>query len=299
MTRRRALAAAILLAACAAPSCGSDDGAGGAIRLGATHTLRDTGLLDVLVPAFERETGVRVTAVVGGTGEVLKKAERGDFDVVIVHSREAEDEFVAKGLGVERRDVWWNRFLIVGPDPMGRQYGILNYRLQGRADEPTDLSFRDPDAAEAMRQCREAGQTWVSRGDDSGTHKRELELWGDDFRKWRNYLETGQGMSATLTIASEKRGSTLTDEGTWFRLRRRLGMQVVVRGDPKLANPYGAILVKDRPASARRLLDWLAGERCRALVKAFTVDGERAFFLPGEPPPSGADADPNADTGRK
>src|SRR5207253_5228303 len=232
-------------------------------------------LPDVLVPAFTKETGIEGDVLAKGTGEALKLGERGDADVVLVHARKAEDEFMAKGFGVERRDAWWNRFVVAGP-----------------ASDPAKARAATS-AADAFRRIRDAGARFVSRGDESGTHKRELELWGPGFARWPGYLESGQGMGPTLTIADEKDAYTLSDEGTLLKMRRRLRLAVLFRGDPSLANPYGVILVRadpSRPESAaagRRFFEWVTSAKAAAMVKAFTIDGERPFFLPGEiPPPS-------------
>ncbi len=267
-------ALALGLLACL-PGCG--DAESRPVRLATTTSARDTGLLDVLLPAFTKETGIDVQAIAVGTGEALKYGERGDADVVLVHARKAEDEFMAKGFGVERRDVWWNRFLIVGP---------AERLLVGGPGESR--------AREEFRRIRERGERFVSRGDESGTHKRELSLWGDGFAPWPSYFETGQGMGPTLTVADQKNAYTLTDEGTWYRMRDDLRLRAIVTQDPDLVNPYGVILVDPalRPGgphgAAKRFFDWLTAPTARAIVEGFRVRGHRAFFLPGEAaPPEG------------
>jgi tungstate transport system substrate-binding protein len=266
-----------LLLATSLAACGSSRDESSRIRLATTTSAVETGLLpDVLVPAFTRETGIEVDVLPKGTGEALKLGERGDADVVLVHARAAEDEFMAKGFGVERRDAWWNRFVLVGPrdDPAKAREGST--------------------ASEALRRIRDAKATFVSRGDDSGTHKREKALWGKDFAKWPSYVESGQGQSQTLSIADEKDGYALTDEGTFLKHRKRLRLVPLVAGDPALLNPYGVILVRPDPkrpeasAAARRFLEWTTSESARALVRAYRIDGERPFFLPDESPPATA-----------
>jgi len=254
-------------------ACGSHDEPT-RIRLSTTTSAVETGLLpDVLVPAFTRETGIVVDVVPKGTGEALKIAERGDADAVLVHARPAEDEFMAKGFGVERRDAWWNRFVIVGPK-----------------EDPAKVR-ETKTAAEALLRIRDAKATFVSRGDDSGTHKREKSLWGEALVKWPGYLESGQGQSQTMSIADEKGGYALTDEGTFLKQRRRLHVVVLVVGDPALVNPYGVILVRPDPkrpaahAAAKRFVEWTTSETARGLVRSFLVDGERPFFLPDEKAP--------------
>jgi tungstate transport system substrate-binding protein len=291
------------LFAAALSACGADPAGRptATIRLATTTSARDTGLLDVLLPAFRKETNIEVQPIAVGTGEALKYGERGDADVVIVHARNAEDAFMAKGFGVERRDIWWNRFLVVGPpsaDPDAETtLGLLTLATNLPRAHP--VIGHDPSSTPEVPSVRiqaflhfvaAHGWTFVSRGDDSGTDKREKELWGKDFRRWPGYLETGQGMGPTLTIADEKNAYCLTDEGTFLRMRKGLRLEVVLADDPALANPYGAILVKAPDATAakavaaRRFFDWLGTEPCRALVRGLVIEGHRVFFLPGETP---------------
>ena len=252
--------------------CGKADDAT-KIRLASTTSFDDTGLADVLLPAFTSETGIQVEMVAKGTGEALAIAERGDADVVLVHARKAEDAFMAKGSGVERRDVWWNRFLIAGP-----------------ADDPAGIRAATT-AKDALAKIGAVNARFMSRGDDSGTHKREKDLWGAS-PKGSAYQETGQGQGPTLVIASEKKAYVLTDEGTFLKMQSKLALVSLFAGDPALKNPYGAIVVKEsargpaRFAAAKRFIEWLTGPKAKALVQSFTVDGKRAFFLPDETPPA-------------
>ena len=276
MTRLRRAVVGLMLAATGVIllGCGRDADGAVRLRLASTTSFRDTGFADVLLPAFTAETGIAVDILALGTGEALKLAERGDADVVLVHARAAEDAFLAKGFGVERRDVFWNRFLILGPaaDPAG---------ARGSAS-----------AKEALERITAASALFLSRGDDSGTHKRELALWGA-MKRTSAYQETGQGQGPTLVIASEKQGYLLSDEGTWLSMKARLALVPLVAGDPALDNPYGAITVRAsargaaRFAAAKRLVDWLTGPKARDLVRTFTVGGRRAFYLPGEARPAG------------
>ena len=277
MDRRRfvSLVAAFAVSSLAGlGSCGKDPETT-KIRLATTTSFRDTGFADVLLPAFRAETGIQVDSIAVGTGEALKLGERGDADVVLVHARKAEDEFLAKGFGVERRDVWWNRFLILGPeaDPAG---------LRTAAG-----------AADGLARIGAANAAFISRGDDSGTHKREQILRGGS-PKGSEYAETGQGQGPSLLIASEKRAYILSDEGTYLRMRDQLAVVPLVAGDKALENPYGVIVVRAdargaaRFAAAKRFAAWLTEPKARALVQAFTLSGRRAFFLPGEIPPADA-----------
>lgn len=272
MNRRRLALRCLAFAMTAALSgCGRD--VVDKVRLASTTSFRDTGFADVLLPAFTAETGIEVEMVTLGTGEALKVAERGDADAVLVHARQAEDEFMAKGFGVERRDVWWNRFVVAGP-----------------ADDPAGVR-RASGAKDALARIGAANAPFVSRGDDSGTHKKEMALWGTS-PHGTGYQETGQGQGPTLVIASEKKAYALTDEGTFLRMRAKLALEPLVEGDPLLRNPYGALVVRkgargaDRFDAAKRLVAWLTGPKAQALVRSFLVDGKRAFYLPDEVPPA-------------
>jgi len=282
-------------------------GRGGAsrLRLAATHTVRDAGLLDPLLAAFERDTGVAVDAVVVATGQALALGERGDADVLLVHDRVAEERFVAAGHGIAREAVFWNRFLVVGPpssedapprwEQAYRTYGET-LRPSGTSDPATGevghgaLRVR-PSAAAFLRCLSKYDGPFVSRGDDSGTHRKERALLAGVATPWKGYVEAGQGMAATLRIADERRAATLTDEATWLRVRKTLALVPKVEGDFALRNDYGAILVapdgaKAPSEGARRLYAWLAGPAARAVVTSFAIDGQRAFFLPDEAAPA-------------
>jgi tungstate transport system substrate-binding protein len=195
------------------------------VILATTTSLQETGLLDTLTPLFRAATGYTLRPVAVGSGQALKMGERGDADVVLAHAPEAEAAFMAAGHGTRRRVVAWNYFTIVGPP-----------------DDPAGVR-RAPTSAAALAAIATAGAVFVSRGDSSGTHQRELALWRAAGGKpvWRGYLETGQGMSATLLVADERRGYALTDLATYGALRRRLDL-VALRGEePELRNVYHVI----------------------------------------------------------
>jgi len=196
--------------------------------LATTTSTQDSGLLDVLIPLFEAESGYTVQTVAVGTGQALKMGEEGNADVLLVHAPKSEEEFMAKGFGRDRSAVMHNDFIIVGPgsDPAG---------IGGMTS-----------AVAALKQIFDSSSLFISRGDDSGTHKKELELWVQAAldpagRTW--YLETGQGMGATLTVASEKGAYTLTDRGTFLAQRENLDLVILLEGDPPLLNPYHVITV--------------------------------------------------------
>ena len=239
------------------------------LTLGSTTSVDNSGLLAHLIAAFKAESGITVRVVTQGTGAILRLAQRGDVDVVLVHDRASEDAFVAAGHGLFRRDVMSSRFLIVGPagDPAG---------IRGR------------DAVAALTRIAGARATFVSRGDNSGTDRAEKRLWeaaAVDLRaasgSW--YLETGAGMGATLNITAAREGYALTESGTWFSFGNRRGLVALVADDPRLFNPYGAILVNPerhrrvRAAEARAFIGWLVGPRGQAAIADFRIDGERPF----------------------
>lgn len=192
------------------------------IILATTTSTQDSGLLDVLVPRFEKESGIEVKVIAVGTGAALRMASTGDADVVLVHAPDAEQKYVDAGDLIEGRRVMHNDFVIVGPP-----------------EDPARLRATKS-IADAMRAVAASG-IFISRGDDSGTHKQELALWasaGIDPRSMTRREETGQGMGATLNVADQKRAYTLTDRGTYLALRKRLGLAILFEGDPALLNIY-------------------------------------------------------------
>ena len=238
------------------------------LRLATTTSTENSGLLAVLLPPFEQAHGVTVDVIAVGTGKALKLGENGDVDVVLVHARAAEDAFVAKGFGVGRRDVMHNDFVVVGPE-----------------SDPAGL--RDAkSAAEALKLLASAEAAFVSRGDDSGTHKKELELWKAagvrPTGKW--YLSTGQAMGAVLRIADEKRAYALTDRGTYLAYAGKIQLAVVFEGDPALFNPYGVIAVNPakhpgvQHALARKLIDYLTGAEGQRIIARYKRNGKQLFF---------------------
>lgn len=247
--------------------CGNGPGEPTRLRLATTTSTENSGLLAWLLPPFEEAANVRVETIAVGTGKALKLGERGDADVVLVHARAREDAFVEAGFGVDRRDVMWNDFVILGPpdDPAG---------VRGMQD-----------AAAALAKIGAAGARFVSRGDDSGTHIREKALWerAGGRPDWEGYWATGQGMGPTLTVADEKQTYVLADRGTYLAYGRKVDLDVLVEGDPALRNPYGVIRVN--PArhphvaaeAARKLVDYLTSPEGQARIEAFRKEGEVLF----------------------
>jgi tungstate transport system substrate-binding protein len=271
MPRRRAVfcLGAILALAVSAPSRG-DAQSKAAIILATTTSTQDSGLLDMLVPRFEKESGIEVKVIAVGSGAALRMAARGDADAVLVHAPGAEQPYVLAGDLVDGRGVMHNDFVIVGP-----------------REDPAGIRTL-PSANDVMRAIGARG-IFVSRGDDSGTHTQELALWAAariDPRSLSRREETGQGMGATLNVADQRRAYTLTDRGTYLSLRRRLGLVVLFQGDPGLRNVYHVYAVNParhpgvKHAEARAFIDFLVSAPIQRAIAAFKRDeyGESLFF---------------------
>jgi tungstate transport system substrate-binding protein len=272
-TSRSNGAASAELAASSAPSTGPEK-LGETIILATTTSTRDSGLLDVLVPEFEQKTGVKVKVIAVGTGAALAMAEKGDADAVLTHAPASERRYVESGDLTQGQLVMHNDFILVGPatDPA---------RVRGASD-----------LRAAVRAIAEQG-AFISRGDDSGTHKKELELWkaaGVDPKSIKNREETGQGMGATLQIASERGAYTLTDRATFLALRRTLKLEVLSQGDATLLNVYHAYVVSPskhprvKSAGARAFVDFLVAPETQRRIASFgTADfGEPLFVADAE-----------------
>jgi len=242
------------------------------ITLASTTSTENSGLLGDILPRFTEKTGIEVRVVAVGTGAALRIARSGDADVLLVHHRASEDAFVAAGDGVARYDVMYNDFIVVGPhaDPAGVTRGAGG------------------SVSRALQLIAEAKAPFVSRGDDSGTHKAERGLWkraGLDPQAesggW--YRETGSGMGATLNTANAMGAYTLTDRGTWIAFRNKSELSVVLEGDPPLFNPYGVILVSPvkhphvKAEDGQALIDWLVGAEGQKAIADFRVGGEVLF----------------------
>ena len=272
-SRKKLLTGALLLAALA--SLGSyallTSPKGTSITLASTTSTENSGLLGYLLPIFKGDSGIGVRVVAVGTGHAMRMAMKGDADLVLVHHRPSEEAFVQEGYGVERIAVMHNDFVIVGPssDPAGIK-GIT-------------------DVAAALERIRSSRAAFVSRGDDSGTHKRELSLWaelnfdpGDDDGDW--YRESGSGQGATLNVAGEMDAYCLSDRASWVAFANKRGLELLVEGDPLLLNPYSVILVNPqkyphiKAVEGQQFIDWLISERGQQLIGAFRVEGQQLFF---------------------
>ena len=241
------------------------------IILQSTTSTQNSGLFDAILPRFQSKTGIEVRVVAVGTGQALKNARNGDGDVLLVHAKSDEGAFVAAGWGVKRYNVMYNDFVIVGPtdDPAG----IGGLRSAGLA----------------LKKIVQIQAAFVSRGDESGTHKKERVLWKiaavDPLKAsgtW--YREAGAGMGATLNTAVGMRAYTLTDRGTWLSFRNKADYTILVEGDPQLFNQYGVILVNPakhphvKAGLGQQFIDWLVGPEGQRLIAGYTIAGQPLFF---------------------
>jgi tungstate transport system substrate-binding protein len=261
------LAVLLLLTACGGTDRAAGPSAERTLLLATTTSTQDSGLLDELLPAFTADTGWHVKPLAVGSGQAIELGRRGEADVLLVHSPKAEEEFMAEGTAGDRRLVMHNDFVLVGPpaDPAG---------------------IRGVPAAEAMRNIATAQAGFVSRGDESGTHAREQQLWEQNAivpsGQW--YRSTGQGMGATLRVASETAAYTLTDRATYLSQQATLTLDVLTEGDKALLNVYHVIELTQRagdrvqPDGAKAFADWLVGPAAQRLIGEF--GGEQPLFVP-------------------
>ncbi len=236
------------------------------IRLSTTTSVNDSGLLPYLLPTFEKETGYKVEVQSAGTGAAIQKAIDGNADVILVHAKASEEEFIADGYGVERLPFMYNYFVIVGPkdDPAG---------IKGSAD-----------AATAFGKIKESRSKFVSRGDESGTHKAELKIWGEgnepkaETDKW--YISAGQGMGACLTMASEQQAYCLTDKATFLSMKDELNLDIALEEGEDMKNTYSLIAVNPEKIDglntegAKAFIDWMLSDEASELIAKY---GEKEY----------------------
>ncbi|MGE0844802.1 MAG: substrate-binding domain-containing protein [Flavobacteriaceae bacterium] len=259
--------AAIAAGLAAAPAAAQDK----SIIVQSTTSTQNSGLYDHILPIFEKASGIKVNVVAVGTGQAIKNAQNCDGDVLFVHAKAAEEKFVAAGYGVERYDVMYNDFIIVGP--------------------PADPAKVDGshDAAASLKKIAEAKAPFASRGDDSGTHKKEVSLWKDagvDIKAasgdW--YRETGSGMGATLNTAVGMGAYALTDRATWISYKNKGDYKIAVEGDEKMFNQYGIMLVNPekcpnvKKAEGQAFVDWVLSADGQNAIKSYMLDGQQLFF---------------------
>ncbi len=261
---KQLLSILVLTAMSAMPAIAADKSV---VRLATTTSTENSGLLDYLLPKFEQHCDCKVHVIAVGTGKALKLGEDGNVDVVLVHARPAEDKFVEAGHGIDRRDVMYNDFVLIGPynDPA---------RIKGEKDVIT-----------AMKKIAQTQSRFVSRGDDSGTDKMEKGYWKAAPIKpeGRWYLSAGQGMGEVLMMSGEMRAYTLTDRGTYISYRDKIGLPILVEGDARMFNPYGIIAVNPKKypdvnyKGATALIDWITSKEGQQQIASFKVNGEQLF----------------------
>ncbi|MBL0225315.1 MAG: substrate-binding domain-containing protein [Geobacteraceae bacterium] len=240
------------------------------VILATTTSTQDSGLLDVLVPQFEKESGLQVKTISVGSGQAMKMGEKGEADVLLVHSPDAEKKFMADGFGASRRLVMHNDFIILGP-----------------AADPAKV--KGASAADAMKRIAQSGAIFASRGDNSGTHAKEKGLWkaaaiNPEGQKW--YQQTGLGMGQTLNVAAEKKGYVLTDRATYLALKKNLGLEILVEGDGKLLNVYHVLEInaakwpKVNATGGKAFADFMVAKKTQETIGRFGVEkfGAPLFF---------------------
>lgn len=265
---RLLLASAVLLAACG-------DRSGGTVVLATTTSVEDTGLLEQLLPAFqEAHPGLIVQATAVGTGQALELGRRGDADVLIVHSPVDENRFIAEGHGADRRPLMYNEFVLVGPP-----------------EDPSDIAGLT-DVGEAFGRIAQDQSSFVSRGDDSGTHRRERSIWSaigvTPEGPW--YTEAGLGMGDALRVASERRAYILSDIATYLTNRASIDLEIVAQGDPRLINQYSVLRVTrgSNQRGATAFIEWITGDAAAAIIEGIATDPFGApVFRTGTAPATG------------
>jgi len=238
------------------------------LKMSTTTSTENSGLLSVLIPPFEKRNSVRVDVIAVGTGAALKLGHNGDVDVVFVHSRPDEDKFITDGYGVYRKDVMHNDFVVLGPEK-----------------DPAKIKDSSS-ASDAFKKIAKTSSLFVSRGDNSGTQKKEMLIWENagitPKGKW--YIEAGQGMGAVLQIANEKQAYTLSDRGTYLAYKDKIDIFIVYEGDEILFNPYGIIAVnpEKHPHTkfdlAKNLIDFITGPQGQKIIKNYKIKGEQLFY---------------------
>jgi tungstate transport system substrate-binding protein len=267
MLSRRFLIAAILVSTFTVPAPAQEK----SIVVASTTSTQDSGLFGHILPLFEAKTGIDVKVIAQGTGQALDTARRGDADVVFVHAKSQEEKFIADGFGVKRYPVMYNDFVLIGPkdDPAG---------IRGARE-----------VTAAFKAIKDKGASFVSRGDKSGTHSAELNLWkaaGIDISKDKDgwYKEIGQGMGAALNTAASMNAYVLADRGTWLSFKNRGDLEILVEGDRRLFNQYGIILVNQakhphvKADLGQTFIDWVVSPEGQQAIAGYKIDGQQLFF---------------------
>lgn len=261
---RRSFGALLAAAVLAAPAVQAEERY---ITVASTTSTEASGLFGHILPKFEDKTGIDVRVVAVGTGQAIEIARRGDADVLLVHHKPSEEAFIANGHGVERHPLMYNDFILVGP-----------------GSDPAGIAGMD-DAPAALARIADAEAPFASRGDDSGTHKKELGLWDkagvEPAGSW--YREMGAGMGKTLNTAAAMDAYALADRGTWISFDNRQNLELLVEGDPDLFNPYGVMLVSPeqhphvKAEMGQRFIDWLVSDAGQQAIAAYRLRGKQLF----------------------
>lgn len=245
------------------------------MKMAVTTSFNNSGLSKVLIPAIKNDLGLDVQLLIVGTGQALRLGEAGDVDAILVHSKKAEEAFVAGGYGTHRREIMYNDFVLIGP-----------------GNDPAKIAGA-PTAKEALSQINQAQAPFVSRGDDSGTHKKEQSLWAAanldpaDFGSW--YKAVGAGMGASLNTAAGLSAYIMSDRASWLNFRNKADLSLLFAGDPVLFNQYAYIPVNAElhahvnAAAAEKLEIWLVGSRARELIDGYMINGEKLFTFNAVP----------------
>ncbi len=252
------------------------DGDSNIIRLATTTSTENSGLLHYLLPEFEKDSGYKVHVISVGTGKALRMGQDGDVDVILVHALKAEKQFVKEGYGVQRYPVMYNDFVITGP--------AMNQKMFKHSKTVVDV----------LNKIADNKLRFISRGDDSGTHKKELSLWKSsktmpNSKKDAWYIEAGQGMGKVLQMSDEMEAFTMTDRGTWLAYKDKLSSKIIFQGDPAIFNPYGIIAINPEKhahinkAGADALIKWITAEKGQKLIGNFKIAGE-VLFIPNAKP---------------
>ena len=245
------------------------------MRMAVTTSFHNSGLAEVLLPEIQKDLDLEVQLLVVGTGQAIKLGEAGDVDAILVHSRTAEDKFVEGGFGTHRREIMYNDFVFIGP-----------------SDDPAGIAD-DESAVEVLQDIASTEADFVSRGDDSGTHKKELNLWQaadldvEGFGEW--YKAVGSGMGAALNAAAGMNAYIMSDRASWLNFGNKADLELLYSGDPELFNQYAYIPVNPKKRDhvkhelAVKLEDWLVSERAKQLIDGYEINGETLFVFNAEP----------------
>ncbi|WP_234484299.1 extracellular solute-binding protein [Noviherbaspirillum pedocola] len=257
------MSALLLVLAAALPAHATD-----ILKMSTTTSTENSGLLEYLLPVYEKKTDTKIQVISVGTGKALELAKNGDVDVTLVHARPSEDKFVAAGYGVNRRDVMYNDFIIAGPesDPAG---------IRGSHD-----------VLAALKKIVDSHAKFISRGDNSGTDQMEKNYWKEIGTKpeGANYVSAGLGMGEVLNMAAEMKAYTLTDRATYAAYKAKTGLAIAVEGDPKMFNPYGVIAVNPEKhpgvnyKGAMQFVEWITSPEGQARIASFKINGQQMFF---------------------